>query len=91
GQGDGGRPASVKIVVSDSGPGIPPDDLAHIFEYFYRVDKARSRQQAGAGTGAGAGLGLAIVKTLVEQNSGHITVSSVENRGTTFTVRFPVR
>lgn len=82
---------TVEIVVGDSGPGIPGEDVEHIFEYFYRVDKARSRQHAGngVGTGSGAGLGLAIVQTLVAQNGGQITVESVENQGTTFTVCLP--
>ncbi|MCB0045551.1 MAG: HAMP domain-containing protein [Caldilineaceae bacterium] len=83
-----GRTGVAKIVVSDSGPGIPPEDLAHIFEYFYRVDPARSRLQRGEGTGAG--LGLAIVKTLVEQNGGRISVSSTEKQGTAFTIAFPI-
>jgi signal transduction histidine kinase len=63
--------------------GIPEDALPHVFERFYRVDKARSRATGGSG------LGLAIVKTIVQRNRGDITVSSVVGEGTTFTVIFP--
>lgn len=79
----------VIIQVRDSGVGIPDEDLPHIFERFYRVDKARSRQTAGLAAGSGAGLGLAIVKTLVALNHGTITVESTVGQGTTFTVQFP--
>ena len=77
------------IQVADSGPGIPAEDLPHVFERFYRVDKARSRSDAQPG-GSGAGLGLAIVKALLEQNGGQITVASQPGQGTTFTVELPV-
>ncbi len=76
------------IQVADSGPGIPPEDLPHVFERFYRVDKARSRSDAQPG-GSGAGLGLAIVKALLEQNGGQITVASQPGQGTVFTVGLP--
>ncbi len=81
----------VTIAVCDSGPGIPSEDVDRIFEYFYRVDKARSRQssRADSAAGSGSGLGLAIVQKLVSLNGGQIRVSSVENQGTTFTVSFP--
>ena len=72
------------LIVSDSGMGIPEEALTHIFERFYRVDKARSRQSGGSG------LGLAIVKALVLRNRGEIQVSSVPGQGTTFRVSFPV-
>ena len=71
------------LTVSDSGVGIPEDALEHIFERFYRVDKARSRATGGTG------LGLAIVRTIVQRNRGDIEVSSVMGQGTTFTVTFP--
>jgi signal transduction histidine kinase len=63
--------------------GIPEDAIGHVFERFYRVDKARSRATGGSG------LGLAIVKTIVQRNRGDITVSSEIGKGTVFTVVFP--
>ncbi len=79
------------ITVSDTGAGIPPDDLPHIFDRFYRVDKARSRARgAQHGMGSGAGLGLAIVKQLVEQNQGRISVESTLGQGTNFAISFPL-
>ena len=70
--------------VVDTGLGIPNDAVDRVFERFYRVDKARSRQTGGSG------LGLSIVKTMVERNDGTISVTSQEQVGTTFTVTFPV-
>lgn len=72
------------LEISDTGMGIPEASISRVFERFYRVDKARSRQTGGSG------LGLSIVKTMVERNDGTIRVSSLENIGTTFTVTFPV-
>ena len=72
------------IKVTDSGMGIPADAVDHIFERFYRVDKARSRQSGGSG------LGLAIVRDTVLRNDGQIKVDSIPGKGTTFTVIFPV-
>lgn len=69
--------------VSDTGAGIPPEALEHVFERFYRVDKARSRQSGGSG------LGLAIVRSMVERNNGEIHLQSTVGKGTTFTVEFP--
>lgn len=71
------------LEVRDTGMGIPEDALPHVFERFYRVDKARSRATGGSG------LGLAIVRTIVERNRGEIQVSSTVGQGTTFTVTFP--
>ncbi|MDQ0416758.1 two-component system phosphate regulon sensor histidine kinase PhoR [Croceifilum oryzae] len=70
------------LVVSDTGMGIPEEDLGRIFERFYRVDKARSRESGGTG------LGLAIVKHLVEEYEGEIKVTSKVGEGTTFTIWF---
>ena len=71
------------LQVSDTGVGIPPDAIGHVFERFYRVDKARSRKSGGSG------LGLAIVRNMVERNEGTITVESTPGQGSTFTVTFP--
>jgi two-component system sensor histidine kinase ArlS len=76
------RRGDVVIEVSDSGPGIPEEDLPNIFERFYRGDLSRS--DAG-----GFGLGLAIAKQLIESAGGLIDVTSEEYVGTTFTVRVP--
>ena len=77
-EGDG-----VRIDISDTGIGIPEADRARIFERFYRVEKARSRDLGGTG------LGLAIVKHLVQAQQGDVFVASREGKGTTFTVRLP--
>lgn len=71
------------LQVKDTGVGIPEDALSHIFERFYRVDKARSRATGGSG------LGLAIVRAIVQRNRGDIEVVSTPGEGTCFTVRFP--
>ena len=72
------------ITVTDTGMGIPQDSLEHIFERFYRVDKARSRSTGGSG------LGLSIVKNMVERNNGTIDVQSTMGIGTAFHLTFPV-
>ncbi|HEY3744475.1 MAG TPA: ATP-binding protein [Bryobacteraceae bacterium] len=79
-----GEDGKVRIWVRDTGPGIPPDDLPRLFERFYRVDKARSREMGGTG------LGLAIVKHLVRAQGGDVTVESIVNKGSTFTFTLPV-
>ena len=72
------------VRVQDTGVGISEEALTHIFERFYRVDKARSRKSGGSG------LGLSIVRNLVERNRGAICVESTPGSGTLFTVTFPV-
>ncbi len=72
------------VRVTDSGSGIPPEALLHVFDRFYRADKARSRAEGGAG------LGLAIAKWIVEGHRGSIRVDSDPGRGTTFTVQLPI-
>jgi signal transduction histidine kinase len=77
---------SVVIAVSDSGTGIPPEDIPHIFDRFYRGEKSRSREGYTSG---GAGLGLAIVKGIVEAHGGHIWVESVIDKGTVLQFSLP--
>ena len=71
--------------VADNGPGIPSDDVLHIFERFHRVDKARTR------TSGGAGLGLAICRSIARAHDGDIEVRSTVGEGSVFTVRLPPR
>ena len=81
------------LQVRDTGAGVPADDLPHIFERFYRADKARSRrlaQQGGTVTGGGAGLGLAIVRGIVEEHGGSVEAESIAGEGTTVTVILPL-
>jgi two-component system phosphate regulon sensor histidine kinase PhoR len=75
----------VVLTVSDQGPGIPEPDLARIFERFYRVDKARSRESGGTG------LGLAIVKHLVDLLGGTVWAANRPEGGAVFTIRLPGR
>jgi two-component system phosphate regulon sensor histidine kinase PhoR len=73
----------VVIAIEDRGMGIPPEDVPHVFERFYTVNKAHSRRLGGAG------LGLSIVKTIVDRHEGTLTVQSVLGEGTTFTITLP--
>lgn len=75
---------NVVISIKDTGVGIPSDAVGHVFERFFRVDKARSRKSGGSG------LGLSIVRNMVERNGGRISVDSVVGEGSVFTLTFPV-
>jgi len=76
-------PKGVSLAVADTGIGIAPEDLPHVFDRFYRADKARTRADGGTG------LGLAVARQLVEAHGGQITVQSEPGHGSTFTVRLP--
>ena len=74
-----------RVTVSDSGPGIPPDDLPHVFERFYRADSSRQRSKGG-----GAGLGLSIAYWITRGHGGNIEVASEVGKGTTFAIWLPL-
>jgi two-component system, OmpR family, sensor histidine kinase BaeS len=73
----------VKITIEDSGSGISPDDLPHIFDHFYRADSSRDRRSGGSG------IGLAIVRQLVEIHGGRVEADSILGKGSRFTVYLP--
>jgi two-component system, OmpR family, phosphate regulon sensor histidine kinase PhoR len=75
----------ILISLTDNGPGIPAEDLPHLFERFYRVDKGRSREKGGTG------LGLSIVKHIVQLHGGRVWVESTQGQGTTFFFTLPPR
>jgi two-component system OmpR family sensor kinase len=76
----------VHITISDNGPGIPPEELPHIFDRFYRVEKSRSRSALG-----GSGLGLSIAQWIAQGHDGRIEVASEPGKGTTFSVWLPLK
>jgi signal transduction histidine kinase len=78
------RDGFARLVVNDTGIGIPEDDLPRLFQEFFRARNAKKVKQTGTG------LGLSIVKDLVDRYGGEIEVASVEGEGTTFTLRLPL-
>jgi two-component system OmpR family sensor kinase len=92
--------AAVRFVVADTGEGIPPDDLAHIFDRFWRADRSRARETVGpsippqardgASSGRGSGLGLAIARHLVRAHGGEMGVESEVGQGSRFWFTLPV-
>jgi len=78
------RSGELRVKVEDRGPGIPKEDLPHIFERFYRVDKARSRMMGGTG------LGLPIARTIAQAHGGHITAESRPGKGTRMSLYLPL-
>ena len=78
------RSKKIKLSIKDQGIGIPTQDLEHVFDRFYRVDKARSRQAGGTG------LGLAIVKTIIDKHQGKVELDSTLGIGSCFTMHLPV-
>jgi two-component system, OmpR family, sensor kinase len=74
-----------RVIIRDTGPGIPAEDLPHIFERFYRAEKSRTR-----GKSTGFGLGLSIANWIVEKHGGRIEVVSQEGKGTTFVIWLPL-
>ena len=75
----------VELRVEDTGVGIPPGDLAHVFERFYRVEKARSREAGGTG------LGLSIVKHIIGLHSGEVRAESIFGKGTAIVIHLPMK
>jgi signal transduction histidine kinase len=74
-----------RVIIRDTGPGIPAEDLPHIFERFYRAEKSRTRRES-----TGFGLGLSIANWIVERHGGRIEVNSQEGKGTTFAIWLPL-
>ena len=75
----------IQVAVQDSGPGIPPESLEHIFERFYRADRSRSRSEGGAG------LGLAIARKLAEAQGGSLTAANVPSGGAGSSLTLPAQ
>ncbi len=85
------------VRIADTGPGIPPEHLPHLFDRFFRVDQARAREFSdvqetveGEGEPSGSGLGLSIVQWIVNAHHGQVKVESQVGQGTTFEVDLPL-
>ena len=78
-----GDESNISVSVTDSGIGIPPEDVPHLFQKFYRVDNSDTREIGGTG------LGLYISRRLIESNNGHIAVVSEFGKGSVFSVTIP--
>ena len=81
------------VRVSDTGPGIPGEHLAHLFDRFYRVDESRTRSEAAStdeSSPTGSGLGLAIVESIAKLHGGNIEVQSELGKGSMFEITFPL-
>jgi signal transduction histidine kinase len=87
-----GASARVEIRVADQGPGIPAEDLPHVFERFYRSDPSRGAGEGGSAGGgsAGAGIGLTIARDLLAASGGAIRVERTGPEGTTILISLPV-
>jgi two-component system phosphate regulon sensor histidine kinase PhoR len=77
------QPNEVAVEVGDTGIGIEPGDLPHIFDHFYRADKARANHHGGTG------LGLAIVKKIIDRHQGRIEIESIPGQGSSFRIWLP--
>ncbi|HEY8062159.1 MAG TPA: ATP-binding protein [Gemmatimonadales bacterium] len=86
----GVRGGAAVVTVTDTGPGIAASELPHIFQRFYRSDRARTREGQESAAAGGAGLGLSIAQWIAEAHQALLSVQSRPGAGTTFTVRFPV-
>jgi two-component system OmpR family sensor kinase len=76
--------STARLTVADQGPGLPPEQVARLFERFYRADPSRSRARGGTG------LGLAIVEAVVQASGGTVTCTSSVGAGTSFVITLPV-
>ena len=74
----------ISVIVRDNGIGIPEEDVPHLFERFYRVEKSRTSETGGTG------LGLAIAKEIVDAHGGSINVASVQGKGTAVRITLPL-
>ncbi|HML22891.1 MAG TPA: ATP-binding protein [Aggregatilinea sp.] len=87
-----GRSAGgIEVAIGDTGPGISPDQIPHLFERFYRVETDRARRAAQGADKGGAGLGQAIAQEIAHLHGGTITVASEIGQGSVFTVHFPAK